>query len=79
MATGIMQMQAAGLSEDDRKSVAAFLSQAQIPDSAGRGLCSATEIASVSPVRIADWGMSAENARAVNAGATSITPVTLRD
>jgi polyvinyl alcohol dehydrogenase (cytochrome) len=72
MSTGIMQAQAAGLSADDRKAVAAFLSQAQVASAEGQGQCRAGETGSRSPVRVADWGMGADNARAVTASETTI-------
>ena len=72
MATGVMQTQAAGLSQEDRRAVAAFLSQAHVTNVSGQGRCSARKTGTLSPVRVADWGMGVNNARAVSARETTI-------
>jgi len=72
LTTGIMQAQAAGLSEADRWAVSAFLSHAQPPVAEGEGRCSAGNVGALAPVRVSDWGMSAANARAVPASGTLI-------
>ncbi len=73
MATGIMRTQAQGLSEDQRKAVAVFLSQSQLAQASGQGFCPDPEIARLAPRRVADWGMGADNRRSVDAATTSIS------
>ncbi len=72
MSGGIMQAQAAGLDAADRVAVARFLSRAQLSEATDKGLCAPGAPASVAPVRVADWGMSPDNARAVSKAATTI-------
>lgn len=74
MSNGVMRIQAAGLEDAERRAVASFLSDAMAQEtrSTEKGLCPAGQPGSLSPVRVADWGMGAANTRRVDADSTSI-------
>ncbi len=76
MEQGVMRLQAAGLSSDERQAVARYLSKAEAnapaQGVAEAGLCPAGETARLGPVLVSDWGMSFRNTRAVGPETTSL-------
>lgn len=71
LTTGIMKAQAARLDGAERRAVAEFLSKAIAEGAPEKGLCARART-TLFPIRIADWGMSAENTRRVDARTTTI-------
>lgn len=72
---GIMKSQAASLSEAEREAVAIYLSQAQEQAATDelKGMCDSRDVGQLAPVRVGDWGMNAENARALESSSTSLS------
>jgi polyvinyl alcohol dehydrogenase (cytochrome) len=72
MDSGVMRLQASGLSPAERDAVARYLSGAETGPLPSAGRCAAGDVGVLAPVRVRDWGMSPDNARAVSSGDTSI-------
>ena len=70
LTNGIMQSQAAGLSDTQRQAVALYLSSGPVAAEEPKGMCNAGDVGRLAPVQVGDWGMGQENARAVDGAAT---------
>ena len=72
LTTGIMSAQASGLSPEERKILASYLSGPQTAETVSTSYCTASPSGIDGPGEILDWGMRPENWRAVDRDQTSI-------
>lgn len=70
--SGVMQAQGLALDANERRAVAKYLARDNTAQSAEKGQCPTSETARLSPVKVADWGMTPENTRAAGPDATTI-------
>lgn len=72
LTTGVMQVQGSILTGEEKSAVADFLGADPAAPALAGGVCPPEERGVMTPVRVADWGVTPANTRAVDAAATAV-------